>query len=220
MGLKPYGMEEAESNHVETAGHPASSKGITLGTAIRTLPLWLVMLLYLLVNVCVQVVLVHIVNYATDLGYTPLVAATILSVIGIGGVLGRLAMGSISDRTGTVNAVIITTALLAVSMILLVFSRQLWLLYLFAVLFSFAYGGEVPQMPQLSSHFYGLRAVMALTGAISAATRAGGALGSWLGGEIFDRTQSYLVAFIVTAIASLLALGVSLWLKRAKAAGS
>jgi MFS family permease len=80
--------------------------------------------------------------------------------------------------------------LLAASLVWLIFSNQMWMLYLFAIVFGFAYGGEVPQMPLLIGQFYGLKAVMALTGATSASTRAGGALGSWLGGKIFDVTQN------------------------------
>jgi hypothetical protein len=60
------------------------------------------------------------------------------------------------------------------------------MLYVFAIFFSFAYGGEKPQMTLLVGLFFGLGAVKALTGVTSAGIRAGGALGSWLGGEIFE----------------------------------
>jgi MFS family permease len=178
----------------------------------------LMILSFFLFNICVQVVMVHLVNYATDLGITPLIAATLVSVIGIGGIIGRLVMGSVSDRIGSNNVLIINNLMLSASLIWVIFSRQLWMLYLFAVIFSFAYGGEVPQMSLLVGRFYGLRAVMTLTGAISAGTRAGGALGSWLAGKIFDVTRSYLIAFVIIAVIGIFALITAIVLKKIKLA--
>jgi MFS family permease len=219
LGLRPYGAPvdpPASPAGLSSPAGPALARGLGLKQALRTRPFWLICILYFFVNICVQVVMVHLVNYATDLKIAALTAATLVSMIGIGGIIGRLAMGSIADKIGSFNSLIITCILLAVSLVWLIFSQELWMLYIFAILFGFAYGGEVPQMPIMVGHFFGLQAVMALAGAMSAATRAGGALGSWLGGKIFDITQSYSTAFIMMAVVAFLALATSLWLKRSK----
>jgi MFS transporter, OFA family, oxalate/formate antiporter len=219
MGLRPYGVQDTQLSSPDgspVSVRPSPARGLGLKEAIRTQPFWLICILYFFVNICVQVVMVHLVNYATDLGIAALTAATLVSMIGIGGIIGRLGMGSIADKIGSFNSLIITCILLAVSLVWLIFSKELWMLYVFAILFGFAYGGEVPQMPIMVGHFFGLQAVMALAGAMSAATRAGGSLGSWLGGKIFDMTQSYSTAFIIMAIVAFLALATSLILKKSK----
>ena len=219
MGLKAYG---AENNTITTGvkGNDTTKKSkapvVTLGSAIHTTPIWIFTSLFFLLNICVQVVMVHVANYTTDLGFNPFTAATIVSVIGIGSIIGRLVMGAVADRIGSVNSLIFTSLLITVSLIWLIFSHQLWMLYLFAVFFSFAYGGEVPQMPLLISKFYGLGAVISLTALTSAGIRAGGALGSWVGGEVFDLTHSYTIAFIITSVVALATLGVALVIKRIK----
>ena len=86
--------------------------------------------------------------------------------------------------------------------------------YLFAVTFGFAYGGEVPQIPALIGRFFGLRAVAALIGVVMFGTSVGGALGSWVGGQIFDVTQSYQGAFTIALIASLSAVIITVMLKK------
>jgi len=96
----------------------------------------------------------------------------------------------------------------------LVFARELWMFYLFAIVFGFAYGGEVPQMPTLVGQFFGLRAVAALVGIIVTSVAVGGALGSWIAGRIFDVTQSYQVAFIIATVASFIAVITTAFLKR------
>lgn len=219
IGRKPYGADEtlqgSDKTSAGSSGH-ISTKSLTLREAIRTRPMWFVGLFYFFINICVQVIIVHLANYATDQGISTLTAATLISMIGIGGILGRLAMGGVSDKIGSYNSLIIMCLLLLFSLVWLIFSKELWMLYVFAIFFGFAYGGEVPQMPLLIGHLFGLQAVMALTGATSAATRAGGALGSWTGGKIFDITHSYSTAFMMTAVTAFLALIISLALKKMK----
>jgi MFS family permease len=90
------------------------------------------------------------------------------------------------------------------------------MLYLFAVIFGFAYGGEVPQMPALINQFFGLQAVTTLLGAVLLGTTFGGALGSWIGGQIFDVLHSYQVAFITAVIAAILAAFITIILRNTK----
>lgn len=167
-------------------------------------------------GVGVQLVQVHFVNYATDKGITSFVAATFLSVIGVFSVVGRLASGTVSDKIGHIRALIICCVIFTVSLIWLTFAEQLWMFYLFAILFGLSYGGEVPLMPLLIGQFFGLKAVMALVGVTMASSRAGGALGAWMGGAVFDATNSYTVAFIIAAITGLLSLLIIPMLRKAK----
>jgi MFS family permease len=149
--------------------------------------------------------MVHLVNYATDLGISSLIAATFISVIGIGSVTGRVTMGAFSDRIGSHNALLICCVILAGTLILLIFSKELWMFYFFAIVFGFAYGGEVPQMAALVGSFFGLHAVTVLVGIITMSARMGGALGSYLGGAIFDVTDSYRFAFGIASVAGFIA---------------
>jgi OFA family oxalate/formate antiporter-like MFS transporter len=200
MGLKPYGesdnAEKPGSSGKETSKRLKATE-ITLGLAMHTTPIWIFTSLFFLLNISVQVVMA---NYATDLGFDPFTAAIIVSVIGIGSIIGRLVMGFVADRIGSANSLIFTSLLLTASLVWLIFARDLWMLYVFAIFFSFAYGGEVPQIPLLISQFYGLGAVISLTAVTTAGIRAGGALGSLLGGEVFDLSHSYTIAFIIAAI--------------------
>ncbi len=220
IGCLPYGAVKPEPedtvNQEQKSYHPAFGGGLTLWNACCTLPLWVLVLTAALVGVCTQMIFLHLVNYATDIGITPLTAATILSVIGIGGIFGRILMGSGSDRIGNMNAMILCMAIQTASLVWLIFSSELWMLYVFAALFSFAFGGEVPLLTLLVSERFGLRAVSALVGVMLLATRLGAALGSWLGGQIFDVTDSYMIAFIIASVASTIAMIAVIALKNMK----
>lgn len=191
--------------------------GLTMQAAARYKPLWMLFFAYFLFNFCLQMVMVHLVNYATDIGIVSLIAATFISIIGVGSLLGRLIMGTASDRIGSNNALLICCTIIMTTLVFLVFAEEVWMFYLFAIVFGFAYGGEVPQMPALVGRFFGLRAVAALVGVVVFGATIGGAIGAWVGGQVFDVTQSYQVAFTIAAIASLFAVTITLLLKKAKA---
>ncbi len=190
--------------------------GLTVTAAARHRPLWMLLLIYFLFNFCLQMVMVHLVNYATDQGTTSFIAATFISVIGGGSLVGRLIMGTASDRIGSNNALLICCTILMTTLVLLIFSRELWMFYLFAIVFGFAYGGEVPQMPVLVGRFFGMRAVATLVGMVVFGATIGGAIGAWAAGRIFDVAQSYQLAFTIAAVASFLAVIVTLLLKKVK----
>lgn len=216
--LRPYGEDMVAASNIvdEVKTGPSQETGMALKAAAAHKPLWMLFAVYFLFNFCLQMVMVHLVNYATDMGIESLIAATFISVIGIGSFSGRLIMGSMSDRIGASNALLICCTILMTTMVWLIFSAELWMFYLFAIVFGFAYGGEVPQMPVLIGHYFGLRAVAALVGVVVFGATSGGAIGAWLGGEIFDVTDSYRVAFIIAAIAGFSAVVITLAVKRAK----
>ncbi|TET66981.1 MAG: MFS transporter [Dehalococcoidia bacterium] len=218
---RAYGGDESipppDISHEAGAGSVSAETGITMKAAARYKPLWMLFSVYFLFNFCLQMVMIHLVNYATDIGIASLIAATFISIIGVGSFLGRLIMGTASDRIGSHNALLICCIILMITLVFLVFTQELWMFYLFAIIFGLAYGGEVPQMAVLVGHFFGLRAVAALVGVVVFGATIGGAIGAWVGGQVFDVTQSYQLAFTIAAIVSLLAVIITLMLKKAKA---
>ena len=88
--------------------------------------------------------------------------------------------------------------------------------YAFAIVFGFAYGGEVPQMPVLIGRYFGLRSVAVLVGMVVFGATFGGAIGAWAAGRLFDITQSYQLAFSIAAAASFLAVVMTLRLKQSR----
>lgn len=191
-----------------------SRTGVSLREAVRSKPMWMLVFAYFLLAFCVQLVMIHLVNYTTDIGISPLAAVSAVSVIGMSSVAGRITMGTASDRIGAGKALFLCFAVVMVALVWLIFARGLWAFYLFAIVFGFAWGGEVPQMPILIGQFYGLRAVAALVGVGMVGINAGGAIGSWVAGKIFDVTSSYQTAFIIAAVAGLLGTILTLMLNR------
>ena len=217
-GLRPYGADEAKIS-VDSkvrAVTDATESGLALRVAARHKPLWILFAIYFMFNFCLQMVMIHLFNFATDIGIDSLIAATFISIIGIGSFLGRLLMGAASDRIGPDNALVACGIIMLSTLSFLIFAREPWMFYLFAIVFGFAYGGEVPQMPVLVGRFFGLRAVAALVGVIVFGSTIGGAFGAWVGGKVFDVTQSYQLAFTIAIATSLIVVMLTVIQKRVK----
>lgn len=178
------------------------STGVTIREALKDSRLYLIMLCFLLFFFGTQVVMVHLVNYATDQGIDSLVAATFMSVVGLVSVAGRLSIGIIADKIGVYKSMVITSLFLVISFVILIFSESVWMFFLFAIIFSIPYGGEVTQIPLVIGRFFGTRAMATLMGMTLFIIGLGGALGPWVAGKLYDVTGSYDWAFITGAISA------------------
>jgi MFS family permease len=197
-----------------TGGVAAKQEGMSFSAALIDPRMLLMAMAFMFFFFGAQMVMVHLVNYATDTGIDPLIAATFIGVIGGASIGARLAIGAGSDKIGIFNGLYITGSLLVLSFILLLFTRTVWSFYLFAVLFSIPYGGEIPQIPLIIGRYFGTRSMATLVGVNVFIITIGGAMGSWAAGKIFDVTGSYDWAFIAGAVAALCSLGMVLLLKR------
>lgn len=78
------------------------------------------------------------------------------------------------------------------------------MLYLFALVFGFAYSGFSSSMGALIGDTFGLGKIGAIFGVLEIGFGIGAAIGSTVGGIIFDVSNSYSVAFLMAAIAMLI----------------
>jgi MFS family permease len=184
---------------------PKSGPQLSLKQAIVNPDMLLVITTFALLIFCTQTIMVHLVNYATDLGIDPLVAASLVSIVGVISIAGRMIMGAGSDKLGMQVILILVCGMFLVSLLCLLFTHQLWAFYFFAIIFGFAYGGEVPQIPLFVSAIGGTKAMATLVGLTLFIGNIGGALGPWLAGKIFDMSGHYFWAFTLDACAAGLA---------------
>ena len=188
-------------------------QGHSFAEASHTPQFWIIIAMSFFFVFGQQTVTVHIVAHATDIGISAIVATTILSVIGIVSIGGKVVMGIMGDRIGNRSVMIIVFVLISLGFLWLVFAGELWRLYLFAAIFGLSYGGFATVQSPLVADCFGLKAHGVLFGVISFATSSGGAVGSLVAGRIFDISGNYQWAFILCAILGTASLILSISLK-------
>jgi len=128
-----------------------------------------------------------------------------VSLIGGAAVAGRVVLGTVSDRMGRKVTAIICALLQAGAMMWLLRANDLWMFYLFALVYGFAFGGMSPVMAALIGDTFGLGRIGAILGMLEVGFGIGAAIGSAVGGFIFDVSNSYFLAFLLGAAVMLVA---------------
>jgi len=202
IGALPDGVKVPSENAGDKLVPPA---GLTISQAFRTRSFWLIMLIFLLFACSLFLVVTHLVPHVTDIGFSAVEAATVISVAGGATLVGRLLLGAASDRIGRKVAPVICMLLHVSAMVWLLWSKELWMLYLFALAFGFAWGGMGPTMAALIGDTFGLGRLGAILGILDAGFCAGAAVGPYVGGLVFDASRSYSLAFSLGAAVMVLA---------------
>ena len=204
-GLQPDGGLISEHE-------PVVLTGLSVPEALKTGSFWLIGAMMFLGGLVAMGIGVHQMAYLTDIEHSRGTAAFIIFIISGLTVVGKLGIGYISDRWGTRQAVLLTFAVIAVGILLLIYAESLTIAYVFAVVFGFAIGAPLLLNPALTAECMGLRNFGAIFGILTLLSTFGVGIGAFSTGVVFDRTGSYHPAFkvfialtVITAICGALA---------------
>lgn len=191
----------------------------TVGRALSTSAFWLLFGLRVLASMGNQIVVTHQVAHAVDLGYTKLFAASIFGFMGVSSIFGRLFFGYLADhmrREGVFTLVQVVSSLGVVALMVMQDSSDPWLLYAYAFFYGLGQGSRALVLSAISAELFLGRSFGAIYGYFTLSIGIGGALGAWLGGFLYDLTDSYFIAFLV-ALGCFVVSTMSVWAVRGAA---
>jgi predicted MFS family arabinose efflux permease len=193
--------------------------GIGLGEAARTRRFWLLLVIYAICGLDDFFVGTHVVAFAQDRGVGTLLAGNLLAFMGLTALFGVLAAGAFSDRTGPVLPTVLAFgARIAVFGLVMVDQSPLSI-SIFALVYGATFLVTAPLTVLFVREAFGTRHLGALTGLITMVHQIFGGVGAYGGALLFDATGSYDAAFLVSVVASAIALVLTLAC-RASSAGS
>ncbi|MFC2000472.1 MFS transporter [Chloroflexota bacterium] len=223
MGLVPDGIAESpdearnataqDRRGLLAVNEKWASTDWTLSRTIRTYRFWaLALALFCWFGMGMLLTITHQVAFLVDIGFSAGFAASIASTAGLVNA-GACLTGFISDRLGREKAFTLggVIFILAILMLFLVKDTSSpWMLYLFVVFWGVGTGIGIPAIIAAEADLFQGRHFGAIIGTLTMATSLGGILGPWLGGRIYDVTDSYDYAW-VTAMAAIGASCLLLW---------
>ena len=222
-GLLPDGIPQTSSDEPQALDGSQRATNLagkwavttwTLSRALKTYRFWLLFLIsFLLIGFAEQIGIAHQVYFFRDVGYEPMLAATIYSSFGVAFVVGTLC-SSFSDRMGR-EKVFIPSCLLSAGAVSLLFlikdTSQPWMPFLFAVCFGLGLGAAVPVLFVTVADLFHGKHFGSIQGFIVLGFSLGGTIAPWLAGFVHDKTDSYFVTFLIL-LGSLIASAVLMWL--------
>jgi MFS family permease len=183
-------------------------------SALRTTRFWLLTSTLGLAVLTHQMMFVHQAAYLVDGGYDKMVAASVVGLVGLLSMLGKVLWGEVGDRLGRERGFTLGNALLILSILLLVLTRvapSMGLVSLYTLVFALGYAATPPLLSTAAADIFQGKSFGAIYGLICVGQGVGSAFGAWVAGYIFDSTGSYLPAFGVGAASAILSI-TALWL--------
>jgi MFS family permease len=158
---------------------------------------WVIAAVVALNFCCNGALLTHLIPFASDLGFTATEAALVLSLGAALGVGGKVLFGWLSDRIDVRLAMWTSSAIQAIGVLGLVYARSYGTVMLAGGLFGLGMGGLVPLWGTLIGSAFGRRAFGQVMGLMSPTLLPLQTAGVPFAGWVYDRTGSYVPAFLV-----------------------
>jgi MFS family permease len=168
---------------------------------VQTLAFWQLAGSFFTCGFSMSLLSAHGVPMLTDHGYTPMFASWILGVLGGSSIGFTVMLGALSDRFGRrpVLSTIYGGRILIFAGLFLLRDSPVAIL-LVAVLGGITMAGTGSMTSALTADIYGRFSVSSVFGWIFLVHQTGSALGSWLGGSLFETTGGYGAAYVFACL--------------------
>jgi len=200
------------------AGHPERAHGAklqpgeegwTLAKAVRTRLYWGLCQVFFFTATAMFTVIVQLVAFFVDVGFTPITAASAYGALGLMSAMSVMGSGFTSDRFGyrqTITVTFIGTATGMALLLLLTYTASAVVLVAFVPIFGLCMGVRGPIISSISTRYFAGPNVATIYGTIYSTNAVGAAFGSLMGGLLHDLTSGYraglAVAMVCVVIAS------------------
>jgi MFS family permease len=172
----------------------------TFAEVLRTPTLWLLFFCSLGMSAGFTLSMAHAVVHLQDLGNSVDAAAKAFSVLVASTLLGKVMLGVFGDRIDPRYLWAIAVGVFGVGLLLMLDATSPVTLYGFAIGIGFGFGGGVACMMTTLSNYFGPAVYASVIGITLAVQTTAGSLGSFIAGDVYERTGSYSPVIIGSAI--------------------
>jgi len=209
-GLQPDGVEpsalgdEAQKPTLDAQANQKTSADEVVWTwqeVIRTQTFWIICFIYGMANVGIAGLNLHVFAYVTDVGFSTIVAATVLSIIAAMQLGSTLVWGIISERMEIRRSSMLMFLIQAIGLALVLSMNQIVPLYAGFFLYGIGLGGGWVLQELIWATYFGRVSLGMVRGLGILVTHAFGAAGAPFFGFVHDLTGSYRSSFLIFVIA-------------------
>jgi MFS family permease len=204
MGLLPDGAKKLDTLDLKTEATVTSIQTTDwqIKPALRTRAIWMITLLNAANVFCMMMMNNHQVPHLTDMGFSPVVAAGALGLLGGANAIARVSGGALGQKLNPQRLIAIAFIFEAISLIIFINAQSVAAVYLYVILFGFSTGAIVVLHIAMIGNYYGATSYAFLASTVMVVTTLIGACSPVLGGYIYDAVQSYRIPFTLCIAAS------------------
>ncbi|MGG7222639.1 MFS transporter [Bacillus sp. ATD] len=140
----------------------------------------------------------HLIPFSHDHGFSTTVTSAAVSLLAGFNIAGILLSGIIADRWSSRKILCFLYAVRAMSIVILIYSHEPYLLLAFAILFGLVDFATVAPTQMLATQYFQNYSIGLMIGWLSLAHQIGSALGAYVPGVIYTITGEYTLAFYLS----------------------
>jgi OFA family oxalate/formate antiporter-like MFS transporter len=222
MGLHPDGAAEpvaggnGSARNKKTASELRFADSETVWTrteAVRSSAFWLLVTTFGISSIGVTGLNLHVYSYVTDIGHSPVVAATVMSVIASMQLASPLAWGLLAERIDARITAMLRFVVQGVGLALAISTDSLICLYAGFFLYGIGLGGNMVLPDILWANYFGRRSLGKIRGMGLLISQVLAAVGPPFFGFLFDITGGYGLSFAIFGLALMTSALLSLMLR-------
>jgi sugar phosphate permease len=212
-GLMPLGVEPQTAAEIAEGKPDVEAAGLSYSEALRTGTFWAIAFAAMTTFYSILGAQAHLFLHLRDLGFSPQVASTGISLLFGMALFGKFGFGFLADKVQHKKVFYGNLAVMLIGAILLA-TVKVELFWVSVILFGLGWGGLYTMLQLLTVECFGLRATGKILGTITVLDAIGGGLGIWLTGLLYDTTGSYQVPFSVLVVLIMLAMAAATQVRR------
>ncbi|MEE9569553.1 MAG: MFS transporter [Candidatus Binatia bacterium] len=164
---------------------------------LHTRAFWFISILFSIADIGITGLNLHVFAYVTDIGFTTIVAATVMSVIAFSQLGSTLIWGFISERVDVRKATMAKFLIQAAGLALAIASIRLPFIYAGFFLYGIGLGGSQVLQEVIWASYFGRLSLGTVRGLSLPVTLTFAAVGPPFFGFLFDATESYIFSFVL-----------------------
>jgi sugar phosphate permease len=208
MGQVPDGiranLNDASEKPALWAGNEPSEWRVT--QVLKGPTIWLILGFVVANALTMGTMMTHQIAYLEDIGFNPMTAATTMSLMSIFALVGSLGFGTLALRINIRYLASAGFLCQVVSIIILLTTRNLGLIFVYAVLMGISTGALFTAMPTFVGNYYPRERYTQVTSIILPFHVVAQAVAAYAVGAIYDITAEYTLAFFIIGALPLIGL--------------
>jgi MFS family permease len=173
----------------------------TRAQALRLPTFWVLVVTFGIASVGIAGLNLHLFSYVTDIGFTPIVAASFMSTIAVTQLGSSLLWGMLADKFDIKKVSCVQFLIQAVGLITLFTSRQIYFTYIGFFLYGTGLAGSFVLRELIWADFFGRNSLGTVRGLSMLFSHLFAASGAPFFGFLHDRTGSYDLSFLIFSCA-------------------
>jgi MFS family permease len=206
IGLAPFGATTAV-RPPPRQGNPVTVAMMALSRGVRSMDFWLLTLSFGICGFSTNgLINTHLIAYCADRGIAAVTGAGVLAALGVFSLIGSTLSGWLCDRFNPRALLFWYYSLRGLSLIVVPFSEFDFVsLTIFSIFYGLDWVATGPATFALTNEVFGRRDTPVILSWIFAGHQVGGALAAFGAGAVRSASGDYLLAFITSGLACLVA---------------